>query len=80
MTEDECCGDRRSSFRDEGVVPALDPDVDDDAPLRLDDDEVWVDGTLAEPRGSCCREPDDTVDESQGGEAARGACDDAVCG
>jgi hypothetical protein len=80
VTEDKRCGDRRSSFRDEGVVPALDPDVDDDAPLTLDDDGIWVDCTLAEPRGSGCREPDDVVDESQGGDAARGTCDDAVCG
>lgn len=80
VTEDKRCGDRGSSFRDEGVVPALDPDVDDDAPLRLDDDGVWVDCALAEPRGSGCREPDDAADESQGGDAARGTCDDTVCG
>ena len=81
VTEDERCGDKRSSFRDEGVVPVLDPDVDDDAPLRVDDDGVWVD-TLAEPRRSACLEPDaaadDAADESQGGDAARGTCDGAV--
>lgn len=83
VTEDERCGDKRSSFRDEGVVPVLDPDDDDDAPLRLDDDGVWEDCTLAEPRRSGCREPvdaaDDAADESQGGDAARGTCDDEVC-
>jgi len=61
-------------------VPVLDPDVDDDAPLTFDDDGVCVDCTVAEPRGSGCRKPDDAADESQGGDAARGTCDDAVCG
>lgn len=78
VSADECCGDRGSSFRDEGVVPVLDPGVDDDAPLRLDDDVVWVDCTLAEPKGSGCREPEDVADESQGGDVARGTCDGAV--
>jgi hypothetical protein len=81
VTKDERWGDRGNSFRDEGVVPVLDPGVDDDAPLRLDDDGLWwVDGTLAEPRGSGCREPDNTIDESRGGDAVRGTCDDGVCG
>ena len=84
VTEDERCGDRRSSFRDDGVVPVLDPDDDDDAPLRLDDDGVWEDCTLAEPKKSGCREPvdatDDAADESQEGDVARGICDDAACG
>ena len=82
VTKDERCGDRGSSFRDEGVVPVLDPGVDDDAPLRLDGDGLCVvDGTLAEtPRGSGCREPDDTIDESRGGEAARGTCEEGGCG
>ena len=80
VTEDERCGDRRSSFRDEGVVPVLDPGVDNDAPLRLDDEGLWANCTLAEPRGSGCREPDGTVDESRGGDVARGTCDDGICG
>lgn len=79
-TKDERCGDRRSSFRDEGVVPVLDTGVDDDAPLRLDDDGLWVDCTLAEPTGSGGREPDDTIDESRGGDVGRGTCDDGTCG
>ena len=80
-TKDERCGDRRSSFRDEGIVPVLEPGVDDDAPLRLDDDGLWVDCTLAaEPTGSGCPEPDDTIDRSRGGDVARGTCDDVVCG
>jgi hypothetical protein len=64
VTKDERCGDKRSSFRDEGVVPVLDPGVDEDAPLTLDDDGLWVDCTLAELRGSGCRVPDDTIDDS----------------
>jgi hypothetical protein len=80
VTKDERCGDRGSSFRNEGVVPALDTGVDDDAPLRLDDDGLWVDCTLAEPRGSGCCEPDDTIDESRGGDVVRGTCDGGVCG
>jgi len=80
VTEDERCGDRGSSFRDEGVVPVLDPGVDNDAPLRLDDEGLWANCTLAEPRGSGCREPDGTVDESRGGDVARGTCDDGICG
>jgi hypothetical protein len=80
VTKDERCGDRERSFRDEGVVPVLDPGVDDDAPLRLEDEGLWVDCTLAEPRESGCREPDDTIDESRGGDVVRGTCDDGVCG
>ena len=80
VTKDERCGDRRSSFRDEGVVPVLDPGVDDDAPLRLDNEGLWVDCTLAELTGSGCREPDDAIGESRGGDVARGTCDDGVCG
>lgn len=79
MTKDERCGDRGRSFRDEGVVPVLEPGVDDDPPLRLDDDGLWVDCTLAEPKGSGCREPDDRIDESRGGDVARVTCDDGVC-
>ena len=58
----------------------LDPGVDDDAPLRLDDDGLWVDCTLTELTGSVCRETDITIDESRGGDVARGTCDDVVCG
>ncbi len=80
VTKDERCGDGGSSFRDEGVVSVLDPGVDDDVPLRLDDDGLWVDCTLAEPCESGCRESDDAIDESRDGDGARGTCDDAVCG
>lgn len=75
------CGDRGRSFRDEGVVPALDPDADvDEAPLRLDEEVDWVDCALAEITTSGCREPEGAPDGSRGGDGARGTWDGAACG
>jgi hypothetical protein len=44
-TKERCVN--RSFSHNNGVVPILDTSVGDDVPLRLDDDRLWVDCTLA---------------------------------